>query len=77
MNIYLFQSISDLTDNYHDGGSAMVIAESVEKAINSLPVAAQTEASNDWVAGRVRSWPLPLGTVVKPEMFIFPDAGCC
>jgi hypothetical protein len=78
VKLFIFRDIGDLTDNYHDGGSAVVIAADIESAISLLPVASQREASNDYVDGRVREFTLAsIHDPKQPEAFIFPDAGCC
>lgn len=78
MKLFIFRGLGDLTDNYHDGGSAAVVSADIESAISLLPTASQREASNDYVDGRVRVFSLAsVHDSIKPEAFIFPDAGCC
>ncbi len=77
MNLYLFKLDEGLTDEYHDGGGAAVVASTIEDAIRYLPEACQREASNNWVEGRVQMFDLNPAVIYKPQVTIFPDRGCC
>lgn len=73
MKIYLFE-YATVTDNYHSGGALMVIAKSEEHVREQLEgyPAVKLDAE-DWTGVRVfDTSPLEL-----PEVFIFPDSGCC
>lgn len=37
MNIYIFANVGSLTDNYHAGGSAAIIAQTQARALELLP----------------------------------------
>lgn len=73
MKIFLFEGAT-VTDSYHSGGSLMVIAtseEHVKEQLTAYPGVKLDE--RDWKYVRVFSTsPLEL-----PEVFIFPDSGCC
>lgn len=69
MTLFLWLDVYNLTDNYHDGGSLLVIAESEAQA--------RTAA-----AGSVESVPEKAPDVVRtcegPEgVWVFPNTGCC
>jgi len=74
MFIYILESVHRASDNYHDGGSVVVVAEDrnhAEQLINATPFVEVTET--DWEGVRF----YPLEGPVKPEVIVFPDAGCC
>lgn len=78
MMLYIFSYLHELTENYHDGGGAVVIAPDIAEAINQLPEATRVQANNQWADGRVRAFHLDkMHDVMHPEVFIFEDAGCC
>ncbi len=82
MKIFILQNIGEnLTNNYHDGGGAVVIADDLESAKKVL----RETNDNDWEEFYPhiddKYWE---NTIVydlkddcKPIAYIFPDAGCC
>lgn len=70
MRIFIWEGVSNLTDNYHDGGGLVVVAESVERAWQLAP-----KGSDAVNRHPDRSFTLQEQAV--EEAFIFPDAGCC
>ena len=71
MKIYIWENVTAVTNNYHDGGGIAVIAESREAARALLPYkkcgahVAEPDAEYE-IAGDA-----------APRVFVFPDAGCC
>lgn len=73
MKIWLFEG-AHVTDNYHSGGSLMVIAETegqIKQLLREYPGVQLDE--EDWK--HVRTF--PTHSYVPKEVFIFPDSGCC
>ena len=89
MKIFIFEGISQLTKNYHSEGGLVVVAvdrEHVNKLIEEENAGsdwrseAQIELEDkDW--DRVITYELeaviPAYNLIKPRVFIFPNAGCC
>lgn len=76
MNIYIFQGIDQgLTDDYHSGGGAVVVAASLEDAIKMLPEECEMEVRTD--LNSIFNVEYELLADVPARAFIFPDAGCC
>lgn len=70
MKVFVWESISKLTDNYHCGGGLVIFAETEERATeiaNTHGVDLEGETPND-----VRV--VEGGTEM---IYIMPDAGCC
>lgn len=73
MNIYIFEGIQNLTNNYHSGGGLVVIADSIESALGL----AQSE-DVQFTGEEIESVQIySLKGKAEPKVFIFPDAGCC
>lgn len=73
MRIYLFEDVT-CTDNWHSGGSVMVLAETDQHVLDQLEnFPAVQLTAEDWQ--RVRHF--TTHNYELPEVFIFPDAGCC
>ncbi len=86
MNLYVWNFVSNLTDNYHNGGGVGVIAETVDDARAAITA---------HVANPADRWSRPITTPgewvgTEPDeiiavhmeddprvVFIHPDAGCC
>jgi hypothetical protein len=77
MKIYLFQDADQVSNPdycYHAGGSVMVVAETDGEVENLLKRFPNVQLSaEDWQ--KVRHF--PTHNYIEPEVFIFPDAGCC
>lgn len=72
MKIFIWEKLENLTDSYHSGGGLVVIASSVEAAIELargfLVEFSDTELTPD----------LELNCEHGEErVFLFPDEGCC
>lgn len=79
MNIYIWDTVSDATTRYHDGGGIVVIAATLERARELLSgerVPAKCEAFT-----QEPDLTLPLaaidGAATEEHVFVFPNAGCC
>ena len=73
MQIYLFE-YATVTNNYHNGGALMVVAKSeehVKELLVDFPAVKLDE--DDWKNVRV----FDTSPYELPEVFIFPDSGCC
>jgi hypothetical protein len=85
MNVYIWEDVAGLSTAWHDGGGAVVIAESLPEALRLLAEACGPDPT--WPAGPHNSGsnPVPLGDPVvlalrdevTPRAFRFLDAGCC
>ena len=73
MNIYILESVNQLTCNYHSGGGIAIVAESVEDAKQLVSVNSDIKIEEqEWASAHV----LPVITEEK-RYWVFPDAGCC
>lgn len=75
MKIFIFENVMELTSRYHSEGGLVVIAKDkfeVNELIKDEPYIKLTE--EDWATVKIYSLEEP---DVEPEVFIFPDAGCC
>ena len=73
MRIYLFEDAEKVSNQHHSGGSVMVIAPSrgdVEALLE--PTAVELD---QWDWENVLTF--PTHNYIPPQVFIFPDAGCC
>ncbi len=72
--MFVWDSVGGLTNNYHDGGGTVVIADNLEVARQLLVKNGVAEASDVHTQA-----PNYTASVVSDEdkVFIFPDAGCC
>ena len=73
--MYVWESVNELTNNWHDGGGLVIISNDLENAREllrqSIPLNKKCQALEidpDYTASVVAE---------KDEIFIFPDAGCC
>jgi hypothetical protein len=70
--MFVWEYVSGLTNNYHDGGGCLVIADSMEAARSLL-------ISSGAKSGLVGICPDYTASVdaIEDKVIIFPDAGCC
>lgn len=70
MNLYVWNGIGGITDNYHDGGGLMIIAEDLAAASELLRGVTP-----------LKDFPKPPDLVREcngpSEIKVFPNAGCC
>ena len=73
MNAYIWQSIDQVSCNYHSGGGLVVFAATEERARElanaTSDVQVQPEDKPDVIQ--------PLGDGAEEKVLTFPDAGCC
>lgn len=74
MNVYVFDYVSQLTDNYHDSGGLVVVARNIDHVRELLTDYPAARPSVDEYA-KVNVY--PTNSDAKEAVYIFPDAGCC
>lgn len=74
MNIYIFNDVDQLTNNYHPGGGLVVVAESLDQAIALAQADGITSLDVKEIEAVIT---LKLAHKTPPRVFVFPDAGCC
>lgn len=74
MQMYIWRSIRNVTENYHNSAGVCVLANSVEQAKAMIPR----------IDGELPMEPIKEPDVIysiinqlEPIIYIFPDAGCC
>jgi hypothetical protein len=82
VNVYFWENVTKLTDNYHSSGGVVIVAASLEAARDMLRDYHIRDTYSELVGAcsayvdepdRV----IPVGETEKPELFVFPDSGCC
>lgn len=84
MKLYILEAVERCTDNYHDGGGLVIIAEDLHHAkqmiekvnrdrIDNQQSHLYTITTEQWHGARE----LILFSPAEPEIIVFPDAGCC
>lgn len=70
MDVYVYESVDDLTDNYHPDGGLVIITD-------RNPLDAFNEAS----AKKLDKLPAPTNIIkadtTTERVYVFPDTGCC
>lgn len=72
-NVYVWNRLDKLTDNYHCEGGLVVVAGSLDRA---REIAVQRVPTCDPSPDPDQVWPLAAGAI-EEQVFCFPDAGCC
>lgn len=70
MKMFIWESVSGLTCNYHDGGGLVVVASSLARARELAPGksdALTVEPDKTYT----------LADSEEERTFVFPDSGCC
>ena len=90
MNVYVFEYVAQLTENYHSGGGLVIVAPNVLRA-NTMIEQHNRRKYQDWGDDdddfhfielsedewrSVVVYPLSDNSIGE-RMFLFPDAGCC
>lgn len=74
MIMLVFESVKDLTRNFHSGGGLVVVAETRQHAMGLIREDPDIQlAQEEWDA----ALEYPLCGDSEPRLFVFPDAGCC
>lgn len=71
MKIWIFE-YAKVTDSYHSGGGLVFLAKNREQVLALLPPGAEL-TEEDWDRVRV----IDDLSHEFPEVFVFPDSGCC
>ncbi len=74
MNIYIWNCIEYVSNNYHNGGGCVVVAASLEEARTLLPKSSEGPCE---ALTKEPDAVYPLANAEERCMFVFPDAGCC
>lgn len=74
MKIFVWKRVYKVSDNYHDEGGLLVVAENEERA-KELIGAEQNVIVTDEEWAEVITYELM--DVEKERIITFPDAGCC
>ena len=80
-SVCIFEDVHNLTRNYHDNGGVAVIARNLVEAASLIPY--EDYYSDPKTTGQSRNWELVTSGIFKlaehqePEVFVFPNAGCC
>ena len=73
MFVYVFEGVQNLTNSYHSGGGLVVVAETVEQAVQ-MAVTEGVSFDDAEIADVIA---YQLAAPAEPRVYIFPDAGCC
>ena len=74
MKMFIFKELSQVSDNYHSEGGLAVIAKDKDQVYQLIEEYGDIEITEDeWH----EVWIYDLVGDVEPEVFVFPDAGCC
>ena len=76
MKIFIWRNVKKLTDNYHDDGGVIVVAETVERAMDLVPYTGDGERTTRVLGPPDSIYTLPVG-VSEEKVTVFPDNGCC
>lgn len=68
MTLFLWENVDDLTDRYHSDGGLVIVAKSLDRARELMPVVRGIEPD--------KSFKL-VGRAIQEEVTVFPNAGCC
>lgn len=73
MKCFIWTEVDELTNRWHSGGGLIVIHETVEQA-RQLAVENNVKFDN---TSMEPDMVYNLEGVVQPDIYIFPNAGCC
>lgn len=79
MKMFLWGRTSPVTDSFHAEGGLCIVAKDLESA-RRLWVNSNAAAELDNAYNAVKYWPDRVFELVGdqvPEIFVFPDVGCC
>ena len=76
MKVFIWKNIKKLTDNYHSDGGLVIVAETLQRAIE-LAEARGVEFSKGDYDELTPSNVYNTDDSAEEKVFIFPDAGCC
>lgn len=74
MVLYLFEQVEHVSDNYHDNGGLVIVANDLEHANDLI-------SGDEYIKPSPEEWKkaivYELAGTHEPKVFVFPDAGCC
>ena len=74
MKIFILQQVEKCSNNYHEGGGVVVIAEDIEHAKKVLSEDKNISITDsEWR----ESVMFKLAKKTEPCFWVMPDAGCC
>jgi hypothetical protein len=73
LHVYIWESVSDLTDNEHNGGGLVVVAESLERAREICEANVEVKQFPSEEPDCV----LLVPDTSSERIYVFPNAGCC
>jgi hypothetical protein len=74
MKIYVFERVGKVSNNYHEEGGLVIIANDIEHAKELINKTDDIDVTDDeW--SKVESY--ELAENVEPKIWAMPDAGCC
>lgn len=71
MKLFIFNNVEKLTNNWHSEGGLVIIAESMERAIELATKEGVKFTKEEIESCEVRD------CSGEEDIFLFPDAGCC
>lgn len=76
MKVFIWNSINELTDNYHSDGGLVVVAKDLERAHELARNEGVTFSEGDYDE-LTPTIEYNTDDSAEERVFIFPDAGCC
>ena len=74
MKLFLFEYLDHVSENYHDEGGLVIVAENKEDAVRQVEAMPNVRISEDEWNSVIE---YELAQSYKPKVYVFPDAGCC
>lgn len=75
MNMFIWNYVSDLTQNYHNGGALIIVAKDLTTALSDLKASGVSDVCEAHSKAPNRIYNLSESEV--PSIMIFKDSGCC
>ncbi len=77
MKLFVWEDVSGMTLNWHDGGSMMVCADTLQQARDAILHGASTCPPECSALKDDPTYTYELQGEYKVTVHAFPDAGCC
>lgn len=75
MKIYILEDVDQVSDRYHSDGGVVIIAHDLDHAKELVDKTDHLDIKDaEWE--KAIAYELS-GENIQPEIFIFPNAGCC
>lgn len=80
MKVFVWNNIDVMSESYHSGGGVVIIANDLKSARNlakkeEVSASETTDYSDIYTTQPSRT--IDVVSAEKPEVFLFPNAGCC